>query len=89
MNAMTAVERRRKSGQGMTEYIIIVAIIAVGAILIIGLFGKQIKSSFGKSTSALAGTELGDANDATEGDINDASTKQNDMGTFDDDVTGN
>ncbi len=86
---MNAAQLQKKSGQGMTEYIIVLAIIAIGAILIIGLFGKQIKSTFGKSTSALAGSELGDGNDASEGDINDASTKQNDMGTFDDDVTGN
>ena len=45
----------RKSGQGMTEYIIIIAIIAIGAILVVGLFGKQIKGVFSGISGSLAG----------------------------------
>ena len=33
---------RRKQGQGMVEYIIIVAIVAVAAIAVYGLFGDRI-----------------------------------------------
>ena len=47
----------RKSGQGMTEYIIIVAIIAIGAILIVGLFGQQIKGVFTGMGNALGGDD--------------------------------
>lgn len=86
---MNALERRYKAGQGMTEYIIILAIIAIGAILIIGLFGKQIKATFGKSTSAMSGNQAAvdtiNANDVTVGQMDNA-IKQNDMGTFDDKI---
>ena len=64
---------RRKSGQGMTEYIIIIAIIAIGAILIVGLFGRQIKETFSGMGSSLAGNDSqgGDESGAitTEGDV--------------------
>jgi Flp pilus assembly pilin Flp len=86
---MNALEKRRKAGQGMTEYIIILAIIAIGAILIIGLFGKQIKATFGKSTSAMSGNQADvdaiNSDDVTKGKMDDA-MKQNDMGTFDDKI---
>ena len=41
---------RSKSGQGMTEYIIIIAIVAVAALLVTAMFGKQIKNTLGKIT---------------------------------------
>ena len=46
---------RRKQGQGMTEYIIIVGLIALSAIIIVALFGKQIKAQFSGMTTALSG----------------------------------
>ena len=48
---------RKRRGQGMTEYIIIVALIAIAAIGIITLFGNNIRRLFGASASALAGNE--------------------------------
>lgn len=45
----------RSRGQGMTEYIIIVALIAVAAIGIISLFGDNIRKLFGASAQSLAG----------------------------------
>ncbi len=87
---MKSSNRQRKAGQGMTEYIIILAIIAIGAILIIGLFGKQIKASFGKSTAAMSGNQA-DADSIRNDDVKkadmDPALKQNDMGTFDKEVT--
>lgn len=71
----------RKSGQGMTEYIIIIAIIAIGAILIVGLFGQQIKEVFSGIGGSLAG------NDKQADEISDIQTKDDiktDMGQFDD-----
>ena len=50
-----AVKKMNKKGQGMTEYIIIVALVAIAAIAVIGLFGKDIKESFGGSGDALSG----------------------------------
>ena len=42
-------------GQGMTEYIIIVALIAIAAIAIYGLFGDTIRGQMGVMTEELAG----------------------------------
>ena len=42
-------------GQGMTEYIIIVALIAIAAIGVVTIFGENIRAIFGGATDALAG----------------------------------
>ncbi|HYO52859.1 hypothetical protein [Archangium sp.] len=47
----------KRRGQGMTEYIIIVALIAIAAIGVITLFGNNIRKLFGASAEALAGNE--------------------------------
>jgi Flp pilus assembly pilin Flp len=44
-----------KKGQGMTEYIIIVALIAVAAIGIMVIFGDTVREQFGRITSAMQG----------------------------------
>ena len=44
-----------QTGQGMTEYIIIVALIAIAAIAIYGLFGDTIRGQMGIMTEELAG----------------------------------
>lgn len=49
--------KKRKSGQGMTEYIVIVALIAIAAIGVVGLFGDNIRVLFATSANALAGNE--------------------------------
>ena len=49
--------RKQRRGQGMTEYIIIVALIAIAAIGVITLFGNNIRKLFGASAEALAGNE--------------------------------
>jgi Flp pilus assembly pilin Flp len=51
---MTRVNRR-KSGQGMVEYIIIVVIIAVAAIAVFGVFGDRIRAMVGGATVELGG----------------------------------
>jgi pilus assembly protein Flp/PilA len=48
---------RGRKGQGMTEYIIIVALIAIAAIGVVGLFGDNIRALFSTSANALAGNE--------------------------------
>ena len=47
--------RKQRRGQGMTEYIIIVALIAIAAIGVITVFGNNIRRLFGTSADALAG----------------------------------
>ena len=54
MNRMNTLIRNEE-GQGMTEYIIIVALIAIAAIAIITIFGQNIRALFAASADALAG----------------------------------
>lgn len=54
-------KQRKQAGQGMTEYIIIVALIAVAAIAVTQLFGTTVRTQMG----AIA-KEVGGANAATD-----------------------
>lgn len=47
--------RRNQRGQGMTEYIIIVALVAIGAIGVYNLFGKTVRDQTSAMACALAG----------------------------------
>lgn len=47
---------KRQTGQGMTEYIIIVALIAVAAIGVYSLFGQTIRSQVSGLANEVAGT---------------------------------
>jgi pilus assembly protein Flp/PilA len=63
MNNKKLKTLRKRRGQGMTEYIIIVALIAIAAIGVITLCGNNIRRLFGASADALAG----ETNVANEG----------------------
>ncbi len=56
-NRPAARRFRKDSGQGMTEYIIIVALIAIAAIGIVTVFGSNIRILFGGATQALSGNQ--------------------------------
>ena len=49
--------RKRRQAQGMTEYIIIVALIAIAAIGVVTLFGNNLRRIFGTANDALAGEQ--------------------------------
>jgi len=49
--------RNNQSGQGMTEYIIIVAVIAIAAIAAFAYFGKTVQHQTAAMSSSLAGDE--------------------------------
>ncbi len=51
---------RNQSGQGMTEYIIIVALIAIAAIVVFTYFGSTVRHQTAAMTQELAG-QSGDA----------------------------
>lgn len=51
------MNKRSKSGQGMVEYIIIVAIIALAAIAIFGVFGDTIRQKLGGAVTELGGDD--------------------------------
>ena len=46
---------RKQAGQGMTEYIIIVALIAIGAIGVYSAFGRTVQSQMAAVSNGLAG----------------------------------
>ncbi len=74
--------KKRNSGQGMTEYLIIVAIIAVAAIGITSITGNHVKVGFGRIASALQGKK-------TDGDyqgVKKKDTQMRDMEDFTDGV---
>jgi Flp pilus assembly pilin Flp len=66
----------------MTEYLIILAVVAVAAILVVGLFGQQIKNVFSKNTAALNGSASQVDTSATSKSSDGASSQDN-MGNFD------
>jgi Flp pilus assembly pilin Flp len=51
---MKSLHRRRR-GQTMVEYIIIVAIVAIAAIAVVGFFGDTIRQKFFGATEELGG----------------------------------
>ncbi len=46
----------RETGQTLTEYVLIVVLVAVAALVVLKLFGAQIKELFGFATSEIAQT---------------------------------
>ncbi|MBX2838522.1 MAG: pilus assembly protein [Gammaproteobacteria bacterium] len=56
--------RQQNRGQGMTEYIIIVALIAIAAIAAVGFFGSTVKAQFVAMGSELLGENGGEAIEA-------------------------
>ena len=73
---------RRKSGQGMVEYIIIVVIIAIAAIAVFGVFGDRIRAMLGGAT-----VELGGDQSAVDSAVSTAGTDW--LKTIDKDGAGN
>jgi Flp pilus assembly pilin Flp len=68
----------------MTEYLIILGIVAIAAIAIVGIFGKQIKNTFYRSTSTLGGTDSSAANASSiAGAASSAASNVQNMSDFD------
>lgn len=51
--------KTRRSGQAMTEYIIIVAVIALAALTVFGLFGDTIRAKMNGIIAAFGGEATG------------------------------
>jgi Flp pilus assembly pilin Flp len=77
----TNLLKKSRMGIAMTEYLIILGIVAIAAIAVIGLFGKQIKSVFTRSNEAMVGSTAGA--DSTTATASSTATKADNMGTFD------
>jgi len=63
----------RSRGQGMTEYIVVVALVAIAAIGVYTAFGKTLRGQMAATAQSLAGksasgarSEANDASDAAE-----------------------
>jgi Flp pilus assembly pilin Flp len=50
---------KNRKGQGLTEYIIIVALVAVAGIGIVNIFGNQLRNQFHTIVKAMSGSETG------------------------------
>jgi len=49
------MKRRTTGGQAILEYIIIIALVAVAALTVLGLFGDRIKALIAGTTTAIGG----------------------------------
>jgi Flp pilus assembly pilin Flp len=56
---MNIKKRLQQMGQGMTEYIIIVALIAIAAIAVYNLFGDTVRGQVGDMAAELGGQDSG------------------------------
>ncbi len=65
--------KMKSSGQGMTEYIIIVALIAIAAIAVYTFFGKTVRSQVAGMSKELAGQSASSDISAAQGAAGSAS----------------
>lgn len=52
---------KNQSGQAILQYIIIIALVAVAALTVLGLFGDRIRQLIAGSASAIGSTEASEA----------------------------
>ena len=67
--------RKKTLGQGMTEYIIIVALIAIAAIAVYSLFGKTVKNQVAGMAKELSGQSGSSELDKAKGSADAAGQK--------------
>ena len=58
---------RKRSGQAMVEYIIIVVVIAIAAIAVFQLFGRGVREKAAGATASISNTYGSEAAGAVEG----------------------
>ncbi len=68
-------QNRRQRGQGMTEYIIVVALVAIAAIGVYTAFGKTLRGQMAVTAQALAGNSAADARTEANTGGEDATTQ--------------
>ena len=77
--------RKKQFGQGMTEYIIIVALIAVAAISVYNLFGKTVRTQVGDLAAELGGGASASAAGDIGGAAQTAAGRTTTLGDFEQD----
>lgn len=78
---------RRRAGQSMTEYIIIVALIAIAAIAAFSYFGQSIRGQVSVMTQEMTGVESPDksaVNEAQTGATSSAVTEKKTLSNYSD-----
>lgn len=82
--------RRAQRGQGMTEYIIIVALIAIASITVVSMFGGTVRNQVAGMAQELSGQNAGDSITEAQGaaDIakGDAQVERN-LGSYNNEVS--
>lgn len=73
---------RKIRGQGMTEYVIIVALIAIASIVAVSFFGSSVKASFLALGSDLVGGAKVDKVATTEASFNKADAAAKELTTL-------
>lgn len=68
----------KQKGQGLTEYLILVAIIAIGTLGIVRVLGQNISAQFASVAYAIQGKKVSVQKSA----ITDSQTKIKDLGSF-------
>lgn len=76
---MRSTRHSNKRGQAMTEYIIIVAVIALAALAVFGLFGDRIRAMVGGAVVELGGDQS-DVDTATQTTSEDLLKSMNNQG---------
>jgi Flp pilus assembly pilin Flp len=79
---MNIKARARQLGQGMTEYIIIVALIAIAAIVVYNLFGDTVRGQVGDMAAELGGGVSAGTGATAGGAAGTEGTAQYDLGSF-------
>jgi Flp pilus assembly pilin Flp len=70
---------KNNKGQGLIEYLIIVAIVAVGSIAVMKVVGANVSAQFGNIARALGGTE---STKIAAKKVTDNMVKKKDLGNF-------
>jgi len=81
-NSKIGLSPRRIRGQGMTEYVIIVALIAIASIVAVSFFGSSVKASFLALGSDLVGGAKVDKVATTEASFNKADAAAKELTTL-------
>lgn len=58
---------QRKAGQAMTEYVIIICVVAIAALLVAGVFGTNIRNLFKSANTSMTAGEAKSATMQDEG----------------------
>lgn len=83
MKAQTIL--KNKNGQGLIEYLIIVAIVAIGSISVIKVVGANISVRFANVANVLGGKNAGE--NASAQAVTESMTKKKDFSSFFDGAT--